>query len=108
MCPNKCMCNNNDFNNNYTNTVSSRNYNSYSNELGNGYSSSTYNAGNTRYGYAYVPTQTFNNVFSPAQGLANGTMFPELVSPYCPNQSLEVMNYLKYHNNGGGCCRNGM
>ena len=102
-----CNNNNNDCNNNYTNTVSSSNYNSYNNEFGNGYSSSTYNTGNTRYGYAYVPNQPFTNVFSPAQGLANGTMFPELVNSYCPNQSLEIMNYLRY-NNGGGCCRNGM
>ena len=33
-----------------------------------------------------------------------GTIFPELVSPYCPNQSLEEINYLKRTNQiGGGC-----
>lgn len=61
---------------------------------------------NMDYGYTYVPNQPFTNVFSPANGLANGTMFPELVNPYCPNQSLEVMNYLRYNSNGGSCCRN--
>lgn len=43
----------------------------------------------------------FNNLkqFSPQEnGLANGTMFPELVSLYRPDQSLEEMNYLKNAN----------
>ena len=31
---------------------------------------------------AYVPYQKFCTVFSPIEGLARGTAFPELVSPY--------------------------
>lgn len=31
---------------------------------------------------AYVPYQKFCTVFSPLEGLARGTVFPELVSPY--------------------------
>ena len=96
MCSNRCMCND------YSN-VNSSSFNSYNNDLGRGYSSTNYNSSNMNYGNAYVPYQPFTSVFSPAEGLANGTMFPELVSSYCPNQSLEVMNYLKY--NRGGCCR---
>jgi hypothetical protein len=97
------MCNR--YNNGNFNNFSNSNYNSYNNEFGGGFNSSNYNATNMRYGYAYVPNQAFNNVFTPAQGLANGTMFPELVSPYFPNQSMETMNYLRYNSNNGGCYR---
>lgn len=33
---------------------------------------------------AYVPFQMFNQVFSPQEGLRRGTIFPELVRPYYP------------------------
>lgn len=59
---------------------------------------------NLMYGHAYVPNQTFSTIFSAEQGLNNGTMFPELVSVYVPNQSLATMNFLR-NNNMGGCCR---
>ena len=56
------------------------------------------------YGHSYVPHQRLNQVYTPEIGLKMGTIFPELVSPYCPGQSLEVMNYLKDSNTiGGGC-----
>ena len=58
---------------------------------------------NLMYGHAYVPNQTLTTIYSPEQGLDNGTMFPELVSVYVPNQSLATMNYLKNYNWGG--CR---
>ncbi|MDD4170574.1 MAG: spore coat associated protein CotJA [Desulfotomaculaceae bacterium] len=32
--------------------------------------------------HAYVPWQHMGNIFSPAEGLARGTIFPELLSPY--------------------------
>jgi len=99
---NRCMCSGS---NNY-NSVSANNYSSYNNGLGGGYNSTNYNSTNMNYGYNnFVPVQPFNTIFSPANGLANGTMFTELVSSYCPNQSLEQMNYLKYNSNGGSCCR---
>lgn len=60
---------------------------------------------NLMYGHAYVPVQNLNTIFSASQGLSNGTMFPELVSVYNPNQSLATINYLRYNNNGGGCFR---
>ena len=86
------MCNNNSFNNNTLNIddrFGTIGCNSFPTVL--------------RYGNAYVPNQTFKTVFSPAEGLANGTMFPELVNPYYPNQSLAEMNYLRNYNERG--CR---
>lgn len=32
--------------------------------------------------HAYIPWQQMGRVFSPAEALAYGTIFPELVSPY--------------------------
>ena len=58
---------------------------------------------NLRYGNAYVPVQVLRNVYSPQEGLMYGTMFPELVYPYYPNQSLTEVNYLKNYNERG--CR---
>lgn len=97
MCSNRCGCSGNNFNN-YSN-VSSSGFTNY-----NGMNSSGF-FNNTRmsFGNAYVPNQMLTTVFTPAEGLANGTMFPELVSSYYPNQSLQVMNYLR-NSNGGGCC----
>ena len=47
------------------------------------------------YGHAYVPNQQLKKVFSPEEGLRNGTMFQELVSMYNPGQSMEVIDYLR-------------
>ncbi len=59
---------------------------------------------NWMYGHSYVPRQRLNKVYTPEIGLKMGTIFPELVSPYCPNQSLEVNMYLKNSNTiGEGC-----
>ena len=33
-------------------------------------------------GYAYVPVQTFGDIYTPAEGLTNGTVFPELNKPF--------------------------
>lgn len=57
---------------------------------------------NYLYGHAYTPVQTLNETFNPQLGLQNGTIFPELVSPYYPGQSMDFINYLR---NGG--CQNG-
>lgn len=59
---------------------------------------------NPMYGQSYVPVQQMDKVFKPAVGLKNGTIFPELVSPYCPDQSLQEIEYLKSRNTiGEGC-----
>lgn len=54
---------------------------------------------NYLYGHAYTPNQIMNKTFDPETGLQNGTIFPELVSPYFPGQSIEFINYLR----SGGC-----
>jgi hypothetical protein len=98
---------NSEFNNNALNnynTVSASSYNSYNGLYGGGYNSVNYNNTNMNYANSYVPNQVFGRIFSPAEGLENGTMFPDLVSLYYPNQSLQERNFLRY-NNGGGCCR---
>lgn len=59
---------------------------------------------NWMYAHSYVPHQRMNHVYTPEIGLKMGTIFPELVSPYCPGQSADVMNYLKDTNSiGEGC-----
>lgn len=50
---------------------------------------------------AYVPYQQPEELFTPIEALENGTAFPELVSPYCRNQSQEIINYLR----GTSTCR---
>lgn len=53
---------------------------------------------------SYVPIQRLNKTFTPCCGLKNGTIFPELVSPYEPGQSMQFINYLKCRNDiGEGC-----
>ena len=52
--------------------------------------------------HSYVPWQTMGETFTPEMGLRMGTIFPELVSPYSPGESLEIMNYLASRNNIGG------
>jgi len=59
---------------------------------------------NWMYAHSYVVNQKMNQIYTPQMGLKMGTIFPELVSPYCPNQSLEEINFLKRSNTiGGGC-----
>ena len=53
---------------------------------------------------SYVPIQKMDKTFTPCCGLKNGTIFPELVSPYEPCQSMQFINYLKRRNEiGEGC-----
>ena len=53
---------------------------------------------------SYVPIQTLDKTFTPCCGLKNGTIFPELVSPYEPCDSMKFINYLKGRNEiGEGC-----
>ena len=59
---------------------------------------------NPMLGQSYVPVQRMTNVFTPICGLKNGSLFPELVSPYYPCQSVEDIEYLKSRNEiGKGC-----
>lgn len=55
---------------------------------------------------SYVPIQKMNKVFTPEVGLKMGTIFPELVSPYYPGQSIQTNEFLKATNTiGEGCNR---
>ena len=53
---------------------------------------------------SYVPIQTMEQTFKPCIGLKNGTIFPELVSPYSPGDSMKEIKYLEATNAiGEGC-----
>jgi len=55
---------------------------------------------------SYVPIQYMDKTFTPCCGLKMGTIFPELVSPYSPGQSMREIDYLKARNEiGEGCNR---
>lgn len=53
---------------------------------------------------SYVPIQYMDKTFRPEVGLKMGTIFPELVSPYMPCQSMREIAYLERRNEiGEGC-----
>lgn len=53
---------------------------------------------------SYVPIQTLNETFKPCIGLRNATIFPELVSPYNPGDSMEQIQFIEGTNTiGEGC-----
>lgn len=53
---------------------------------------------------SYVPIQTMNETFTPCVGLKNGTIFPELVSPYMPGDSMKQIKFIERTNTiGEGC-----
>ncbi len=53
---------------------------------------------------SYVPIQYMDKTFKPSVGLKMGTIFPELVSPYFPGQSMEEINFIEKTNEiGKGC-----
>ena len=57
---------------------------------------------------SYVPIQYMDETFKPCVGLDNGTIFPELVSPYKPGDSMREIEYLRRTNPiGEGCNVNG-
>jgi len=59
---------------------------------------------NPMYGQSYVPVQQMEDVFTPCVGLKMGTIFPELVSPYRPGQSMEEIQFIEDMNKiGEGC-----
>lgn len=53
---------------------------------------------------SYVPIQFMDKTFKPCIGLMHGTIFPELVSPYSPGQSMEEIEFIERTNKiGEGC-----
>ncbi len=49
---------------------------------------------NPMFAQSYVPFQTMNDTYTPCSGLRKGTIFPELVSEYCPGQSMAEIQYI--------------
>ena len=59
---------------------------------------------NPMLGQSYVPLQEMDKTFTTCCGLKMGTIFPELVSPYMPGQSMAENDYLRRNNEiGEGC-----
>lgn len=55
-------------------------------------------------GQSYVPIQYMDKTFKPCVGLKMGTIFPELVNPYFPCQSMEENAFIEAMNTiGEGC-----
>ena len=55
---------------------------------------------------SYVPIQYMDKTFKPCVGLKMGTIFPELVSPYEPCQSMRTNEFIEATNKiGEGCNR---
>lgn len=50
---------------------------------------------NPMYAQSYVPVQVMNDTYMPCSGLSKGTIFPELVSEYCPGQSMAEIQYIR-------------
>lgn len=49
-------------------------------------------------GQSYVPIQQLEETFTPSDGLNHGSLFPELVKPYFPGQSIEEFSFIKAMN----------
>lgn len=47
---------------------------------------------------SYVPFQRMDRTFIPSVGLKMGTIFPELVSPYMPGQSMREIEFIRNTN----------
>ncbi len=97
-----CKCNSCSMNcntqNNYRNNCNCRNHNYNMYHQNNVSQNNNVFPENYLYGYAYTPIQYMNRTLTPEAGLENGSLFPELVSPYTPGQSIDFIEYLR---NGG-------
>lgn len=59
---------------------------------------------NSMLAQSYVPLQFMDKTFKPSVGLRMGTVFPELVSPYMPCQSMRTNEFLEATNTVGKGC----
>lgn len=110
----KCYCMNNNHNNdsyeNYNDMIENQcsnvmSYEDYNDSCSCGFDEE-YDVfpSNPMLGQSYVPIQYMDKTFKPNIGLKMGTIFPELVSPYMPGQSMKEIEYLKKRNEiGKGC-----
>ncbi len=110
----KCCCMNNNFNNNCNNkdilenscqnNCPCQNYDNDSCECGFDEDYEDVFPTNPKLAQSYVPVQYMDKTFKPCVGLKMGTIFPELVSPYAPGQSMKEIQYLQNSNEiGEGC-----
>ena len=107
----KCYCMNNEYNNDSCNANSDIIEDQCSNVGNNMYSTCNQNQytdccecgfdeeynvfpENPMLGQSYVPIQYMDKKFKPCVGLKMGTIFPELVSPYTPCQSMREIEYI--------------
>ena len=108
----QCSCMNNNFAENATEAQNEMmeddyaNMNSYRNNNDNnmecyecGFDDNNVFPQNPMLAQSYVPIQYMNKTFKPEIGLRMGTIFPELVSPYRPGQSMEEIKYLASRRN---------
>ena len=112
----KCYCMNNNSCTNTNNLIEDKcddvcpnNYETYNNDCDCGFDEE-YEVGvfpeNPMLAQSYVPYQFMDKTFKPEIGLKMGTIFPELVSPYMPCQSMRVNEFLEATNSIGEGCNN--
>lgn len=110
----KCYCMNNNAYNTANNLIEDKCNNIYSNceEYGNDECECGFDEEhemnvfpeNPMLAQSYVPLQFMDKTFKTSVGLKMGTIFPELVSPYMPCQSMRVNEFLESSNTiGEGC-----
>ena len=102
-CDNVCPSSYEEINTDECSNVTS--YESYDDSCGCGFDEG-YNVfpENPMLAQSYVPIQYMDKTFKPCIGLKMGTIFPELVSPYMPCQSMRVNEFLEATNTVGEGC----
>lgn len=86
---NSCSCTNNMV------STSTRNNQNDKSKCSCGFTDQNVFPTNYMYGQSYVPIQYIDKTFKPDVGLRMGTIFPELVSPYDPGDSMRENRYLR-------------
>lgn len=105
-CRKCCMCENNMTQNQYTNyEVFTNALESYDDDCECGFNRpESMFPENAVLAQSYVPIQKMSKTYTPNKGLKKGTIFPELVRPYEPCQSMEEIAFIKAMNDiGEGC-----
>ena len=104
-CMNNCNCSNSNMLETSCNDVCSS-CQSFNTDCGCGFDDEEVDVfpSNPMLAQSYVPVQYMENTFKPCTGLENGTIFPELVSPYSPGDSMKQIAYIERTNTiGEGC-----
>lgn len=90
----------------YANQSNNNNSNSNNDKCSCGFKDQNVFPINYMYGQSYVPIQYIDQTFKPDVGLQMGTIFPELVDPYSPGQSMIENAYLRATTQNEGKCPN--